>query len=97
MSADNGIYILKTPKSEDRKSFVYRVSDLQAIDNLYWDDKLKQYTVYKDIIIENARLMFDGCELFDDEIEALKYAVKLYKSMSIVEYGIQIIEINRVF
>jgi len=41
--------------------------------------------------------MFDGCELFDDEIEALKYAVKLYKSMSIVEYGIQIIEINRVF
>lgn len=36
MSADNGIYILKTPKDE---GFEYRVAELQAIENLNYDEE----------------------------------------------------------
>ena len=35
MSADNGVYILKTNKQ-------YRVKHLGAIDNLYWDYSIMQ-------------------------------------------------------
>ena len=37
MSADNGIYILKTPK-DNNEGFEYRVIHSQAIENIYWDD-----------------------------------------------------------
>ena len=37
MSADNGIYILKTPK-DNNEGFEYRVIHAQAIENIYWDD-----------------------------------------------------------
>jgi hypothetical protein len=39
MSADNGIYILRTPKGFDfsgKQAYEYRVAELQAIDNLDW-------------------------------------------------------------
>lgn len=35
MSADNGIYILQTPKG---KGFEFRVEEMQAVENYKWDD-----------------------------------------------------------
>ena len=36
MSADNGIYILKTP--DGKGGFEYRVKHCQSIENIYWDE-----------------------------------------------------------
>lgn len=99
MSADNGIYILKTPKGN---SFEFRVKELQAVENVDWDYANNSYTIDDDIRIINAREMWADCQIFYDEQIALDEARRLY-DLSLDDFGfepedgIQIITILREF
>jgi hypothetical protein len=76
MSADNGIYILKTAGPE------WRVAEMMAIDNLYYpDDK-------PETVLKNAREMFARAEVFKDRALALVYAFDLAKDCDVLEYGV---------
>jgi hypothetical protein len=97
MSADNGIYILRTLVSISPRIFEYRVKHLQAIDNLGWDSKIEEYTQDPDIHIKNARKIFAKCFPIETREEALKEALKRMEEIGYVEYGIQEIEIDRIF
>ena len=94
MSADNGIYILRTLKGDD---FEYRVAHLQGIENLEWDEVGGGYTDNQDVHIKNARRMWSDCEVFAHETEALAFALKMEKCLDILEYGISSIDIDREF
>ena len=89
MGADNGIYILQTNGPE------FRVSELQAIENVYWDDEKESDD--PDVWIKNAREMWAYASVFTDEGEALKEAMRHLESMCICEYGISKIKIPRRF
>jgi hypothetical protein len=91
MSADNGIYILKTEGPE------FRVSYMTAIDNLYWDENTGNCTRDEEIVIRNAREMFQGCKVFTDESEAVMFAFEQSKQYDFLEYGIQTIVVNKKF
>lgn len=92
MSADNGIYILKTKDQ-------YRVAHLQAIDNVSWsiidgDWRNKKETRGKCVptrVIE----MWGRCKYTKDESVALKLAHKWASSLPICEYGVNIITYNK--
>jgi len=94
MSADNGIYILTTLKDD---SIEYRVAHLQAVDNIYWDDKIKKETFDDDVMIKNAREMWIDFKYFKSKKKAIDYAIKLHDKIGYVEYGISFIEIDREF
>ena len=94
MSADNGIYVLRTPTDD---GYEYRVQHLQAIDNLEWDRGDEAYSDDPAIWIENARAMWRGCHAFTREGEALEYAAELLRQQPICEYGISFIDIDRRF
>jgi len=85
MSADNGVYILKTNKQ-------YRVKHLGAIDNLYWDYSIMQSidTPVSTRILE----MFGDCKYTYDHEKAFTIANNIFKKLPICEYGIQLIDIN---
>ena len=85
MSADNGVYILKTNKQ-------YRVKHLQAIDNLYWDycKTQSQNTIVPTRVFE----MFGDCKYTYDHEKAFTIANNIFKKLPICEYGIQLIDIN---
>lgn len=98
MSADNGIYILKTDGPE------YRVAMLQAIESLYYvvagdvDGRARfSETDDPDLIIINARVMWRHAEVFKTHKEALKLAVEMMKDTWVCEYGICDIRIDRKF
>jgi len=92
MSADNGIYILK---SKDQ----YRVAHLQAIDNVSWsiidgnwqDKKETRGKCVPTRVIE----MWGKCKYTRDEGVALRLAHKWASSLPICEYGINIITYNK--
>lgn len=94
MSADNGIYILKTPKND---GFEYRVEHLQSIENLDWDENICGYTREDNIRIINAREMFSDAKVFDNEKDALQFAADLHKELGWTEYGICFLEIDLEF
>lgn len=89
MSADNGVYILKTPARPIKKSdgwyinqhgkFEFRVAHCQAIDNVY----------YSDLYIP---LLFADSKVYSSKEEALAQAIKIHDSLVICEYGISTIE-----
>jgi len=112
MSADNGIYILTTKrKSHDCQDCLeYRVRELQAVENVDWDETKKNperdypgdYTEDNDVRIKNAREMWAGCEVFNTESEALAEAKRIYdetmnSDFPVLEYGICFIHIDREF
>lgn len=89
MSADNGIYILRT-LSEKEGEFEYRVVHTQCIENIHyfpegskeWEDTLLDY--------------FGQCIVYNDEEGAWKEAKKIYDDImndyfGILEYGISTI------
>lgn len=83
MSADNGIYILKTGRE-------YRVKHLHAIQNLYWSN-------VKEACEESlncARLLdeFHDCRSTRSAEMAIKIAMRLRKEIPYCEYGIQILD-----
>jgi hypothetical protein len=101
MSADNTVGILKT--SNGIGGFEYRVAHIMAIDNLYYssdpdlpfsgDERVND----PDILIENARKMWMMCQVFDNEKDAKEEAKKIEQELGYVEYGIEVIEIDREF
>ncbi|MHA1286578.1 MAG: hypothetical protein ACTSPB_04140 [Candidatus Thorarchaeota archaeon] len=96
MSADNGVYILKTDGPQ------YRVKHLQAIENVHFDDELGDFTEDSNIHILNARRMWKGCTVFDNDLEAMQKARDIYTRIlesdcPICEYGISFIAIKEKF
>ena len=88
MSADNGVYILKTPARPIKDGdcytnrhgvYEYRISHCQAIDNLDYSDL---YVV----------AYFADSEIFYDEQEASKKAAELHDELGWTEYGICFVE-----
>ena len=61
MSADNGVYILKSKDG-------FRVAHLQCIENLYWWDTGHKNGVCPD----RAKEMFGDCKVFTSQVAALK-------------------------
>lgn len=96
MSADNGIYILKT-NTLSGKGYEYRVKHLQNVEDYKWDHASNEPTGNQDAWIRNARVMWEGCEVFTDKDECIAEAERMENNCYILEYGICYIDINRVF
>jgi hypothetical protein len=86
MSADNGIYILKTKDQ-------YRVVHAQAIDNLNWS--FKNLSCDNDLVPTRIVEYFGNCDPIKNEGEAIKIAHELKKTTSYLEYGICTIAIDK--
>lgn len=93
MSADNGIYILKTPAVPIKEGnvyvnqhdqFEYRVAHCQAIDNID----------YSDLFLP---LYFGNSKVVCTEGEAWNIAKQLYQHVGWTEYGVSLIEKQRHF
>jgi|BioPla2DNA2_1021312.scaffolds.fasta_scaffold04037_8 hypothetical protein len=89
--ADDGVYILKTVGPQ------YRVIYKIAFYEIYWDDINCTYTEDPDVMIRNARDMFQNSKVFKSKEDALLYAGNIADEHSSLEYGIQTININRTF
>jgi hypothetical protein len=101
MSADNGIYILKTIRTRKQEGdawvktepyAVYRVAETCAIDNFDWYEKNQPYNLgsyMKDVW--GSSPVFEGLQ------DADSYASKLEKDIPILEYGISSIDTDYVF
>lgn len=105
MSADDGIYILKTKKGD---GFEYRVEHLQAVENVDWDENLPNsyhglgdHTDDDDVRIKNAREMWKHSPIFVTQESAFANAQQVYEEVNWdgfpVEYGISVIAIDREF
>ena len=88
MSADNGVYILKTPARpiKDGNCYInqhgkseYRVAHCQAIDNLD----------YSDLYVP---LLFANSAVHSENGPALREAVRILDDLPICEYGISFVE-----
>lgn len=86
MSADNAIIILKLKDQ-------FRVTKIWNFQNLYWSHSTE--TIATDLIPSRIFEYFKDAKVFGEELNARNYSEKLYNSSSIVEYGIQTIEINK--
>ena len=84
MSADNGVYILKTGNQ-------YRVALCQAIDNLYWNEDLHCMcdTLQPKSIIQ----MFGDCQHTTDANKAVRIAERILKETGFCEYGIVLMNV----
>lgn len=103
MSADNGIYILKTVSHFQKiKAGVfknlfeetiphYRVAHLQAIDNLDYYLKNAPYNLGAFVYESWKR-----SPVFETEAEALEYAKNLADKQDVLEYGIQSIDMAKI-
>jgi len=93
MSADNGVYILKTPArpiktgncyTNQHGKFEYRVAHCQAIDNID----------YSDLYIP---LLFGNSAVHRNRDSAMELAVRILDELDICEYGICTIEKENYF
>jgi len=101
MSADNGIYILKTVRTRKQEGNewvrtepypVYRVSDASAIDNFDWYKTNQPYNIggyMKDI--------WGDCKVYENEQEAINHATQLEKVIPMLECGICRIDTDYIF
>lgn len=92
MSADNGIYILKTKDQ-------YRVAHLSAIDNISWSIidgnwENKEETRGKCVPTRVVE-MWGRCKYTRDESVAYRIAHRWASSLPICEYGVNIITYNK--
>lgn len=88
--------------TEDGRGQEWRVKELQAIENLWWDERGRGFSMGdEDIVIENAREMFADSLVFQSQEEAMAAAADLsrenMKDFGALEYGINAINVNRVF
>lgn len=92
MSADNGVYILKTKDQ-------YRVAHLQAIDNVSWSiidgDWQNEKRTRGKCVPTRVVEMWGKCKYTRDESVALKIAHRWASSLPICEYGVNIITYNK--
>ena len=101
MSADNGIYILKTirTRKDDGRGWVkcppypvYRVALASAIDNFSWYQENQSYNLgayIKDV--------WGNSPVFKSEGEAFKYASEIEEATPILEYGICLLTTEYIF
>lgn len=91
MSADNGIYILKTPNFKTGYT-EFRVAHCQAIENINYPDSEDKY----------LRMYFESSKIFTDQNNAFIEAQEIYNEIMksdfpIIEYGIQFITLDKEF
>jgi len=96
MSADNGIYILKTLALNG--SWEYRVKHLQDVGSYRWDYLMKNaddaeygpggYTDDTTWHIFNAKRMWTGCLVYDNPFDADIAAGNQHREIGYTEYGI---------
>ncbi|MBD3260689.1 MAG: hypothetical protein GF334_03275 [Candidatus Altiarchaeales archaeon] len=93
MSADNGVYILKT-KAEDHAAtpFEYRVIHTANIEEIYWDAEGACYREDGRFTPEVAFEYFWAAPVFTSSYEAWEHAKKMAASISVLEYGIGMLE-----
>lgn len=112
MSADNGIYILRTPSpfpqgdgsKYEGDGYEYRVTHAQAIDNLwYCPQEWEEAGVASSQSIEengNPREIvnyFGDVDVLMDRTEALVKADEMLQELTICEYGISFIYLSKTF
>lgn len=85
MSADNVIYVLKL---QDQTRVLY----MGAPDNLYWSHKTGSCST---LVPSRLFEYFKEAEVFLDKEKASDYAFKLYEKEGYVEYGVQVLEVNK--
>lgn len=92
MSADNGIYILKTKDQ-------YRVAHLQAIDHVSWSiidgDWQNNESTRGKCVPTRVVEMWGDCKFTRDEGKALRLAHNWASKLPICEYGVNIITYNK--
>ena len=88
MSADNGIYILKTRRERGR--WEYRVAHCQAIGNIAWrpnypaqNPQLNRQSLYD---------LFGRCKVFNDLKIAQGYAMRMAEEIDVLEYGVAVLD-----
>ena len=87
LSADNGIYILHTIKDGQ-----YRVKELQAIENLYWNAKEQREETSPQA--NQVLKMFGNTKYTRNRELAYNIANSMKNKAMILEYGIEEITIN---
>lgn len=102
MSADNGVYILKTLdwfKEESANTQVnclpdgiiaYRVAHVQAADHFYYIEETELHNL--GVWMKSG---FKMSPVFYDEQEAMDYAINLHKNIGWTEYGINGIDASK--
>ena len=92
MSADNGIYILKTKDQ-------YRVTHAQAIENIYWeyDSRYACYINERTNKLVPTRVVeyWGGCKYTRSAEKAQQIAESMLRRIGFVEYGIRIFTYNK--
>lgn len=91
MSADNGVYILKTDGPE------FRVAYHMSVENYMWDDEKNEESDNPDVWIANARNMWKNSLVFKSKDDVLLFASRIAIGYTVLEYGISIIDIPRKF
>lgn len=87
MSADNGIYILKTKDS-------YRIKHVQAIENLFYSHLSSYNNNYTEIVPTRAVEIFGDCKFTRDSNKALEIAHKMEEGMY-TEYGVKVFSTHK--
>lgn len=88
MSADNGIYILKTKDQ-------YRVAHLRSIENIYWSIVDNSWYSNNKYVPTRVVEMWGDCKFTKDWNKALNIANMLESNLSICEYGVRVITYNK--
>lgn len=87
MSANNGVYILKSPVHPDADVFEYRVVHAMSIENITNEPDTKGFNT------EQLRRYFSKCVVFHNKTMALCVADEVVQECGFVEYGIQSISL----
>lgn len=96
MSADNGIYILKTTRNRRKEGaawvqcephFVYRAAYASAIDNFEWFKENKPYNLGAYMVD-----IWGKAEVYETRIAAFLRAKIMAENIEVLEYGISDID-----
>ncbi len=91
MSADNGVYVLKSPVHPDLGEFEYRVAYATAIENINYEPNMEGFNT------QELKKYFGQCSIFYGRTEALILADRIAQPYEILEYGIQFISLPFIF
>jgi hypothetical protein len=96
MSADNGVYILRTPVHIDVPGeFEYRITHAMAIDNIRYEQG--DWSGAGGFNIQEVQRYFGECEIFRSRTDALLEADRIADGITVLEYGISLIKAPFVF
>ena len=102
MSADNGIYILRTVRNfkeeskghftRDKPYYVYRVAYASAIDNFDYYETKQPYNLGA-----YMKAVWGSSAVFLEEKLALEYAQSVARKYPVLEYGINLLATDYIF